>query len=237
LISKRIDRGGAVEKDVERKNEDSMSTDAVSLKADVREKSGSNQSNRLRKEGKLPAVVYGHKQEPMSISLSAHEFIIGLHHGQRLFTLEMAGKKDTVLLKDVQYDYLGKDVIHADLIRVDLSERVTVEVALDFRGVAKGTTMGGILEESMTSIEIECGVTSIPDIIAVNVRELGLNDAIHARDIVLPSGTTLITDPNALVAICHESKAAEAAVVAEPTEGAATEPEVITERKKEEAAE
>ena len=214
-----------------------MSTEAVSLKADIREKSGSNQSNRIRKEGKLPAVIYGHKQDPMSISVNAREFVAGLHHGHRLFSLELAGKKETVLLKDVQYDYLGKDVIHADLIRVDLSERVTVQVQLDFRGVAKGTTMGGIIEEAMTSLEIESGVTAIPEMIAVNIRELGLNESIHARDVVLPDGCILVSDPSALVVICHESKIAEAAEVTEGAEAGAAEPVVITERKKEEASE
>lgn len=216
-----------------------MSTEAQSLKADIRTQSGSNQTIRLRKEGKLPAVVYGHKQAPVSIALNAHDFVKGLHHGHRLFTMELGGKKETLLVKDVQYDYLGKNVIHADLIRVDLSERVTVAVALDFRGIAKGTTMGGILEEAMTQIEIECGVTEIPDVIGVNIRDLELNSSIHAKDIELPAGCELKTDPEALVVLCMESKAAAAVetTVEEGAEAAATEPEVITERKKDEAAE
>jgi large subunit ribosomal protein L25 len=215
-----------------------MSTDALSLKADLRTKSGSNESARLRKEGKLPAVVYGHKQTPASIAVDAHDFIVGLHHGHRLFNVELGGKKETVLLKDVQYDYLGKTVIHVDMIRVDLSERVTVQVPLDFRGVAKGTLVGGILEEVMAQIEIECGVTEIPDRIVVNVRDLELDSSIHAKDVALPAGVSLKSEPDALVAICHESKAAVAVetAVVEGVE-APTEPEVITERKKEEAAE
>lgn len=218
-----------------------MSTDTVLLKADKRDKSGSNYTARLRKEGKLPAVVYGHNKTPMSISINARDFINGLHHGQRLFSIALDGtKKETLLVKDVQYDYLGKDVIHVDMIRVDLSERVTVQVPLEFRGVAKGTTMGGILEETMTHLEIECGVTEIPESIAVIVRELGLNEGLHAKDIELPAGAVLKSDPDALVAICHESKAAaaeEEAAVEEGAEAAATEPEVITERKKEEESE
>jgi large subunit ribosomal protein L25 len=213
-----------------------MSTEAMSLKADIRDKAGSHASARLRKDGKLPAVVYGHKQAPISIAINAHDFVGGLHHGHRLFSVELGGSKETLLLKDVQYDYLGKDIIHADLIRVDLSERVTVQVPLDFRGVAKGTTMGGILEEALTQIEVECGVTEIPDVIGVIIRDLELNAAMHAKDIELPAGCVLKTDPEALVVICHESKAA-AAVEAEGEEGAeaaSSEPEVITERHKEE---
>ncbi len=215
-----------------------MSTEAMSLKADIRDKAGSNATAALRKQGKLPAVVYGHKQEPVSIAVDTHDFVEGLHHGQRLFSIAMGSKNETVLLKDVQYDYLGKDVIHVDLIRVDLSERVTVDVPLDFRGVAKGTQSGGILEETLTQLSIECGVTAIPESIPVVVRELGIGDALHARDIVLPAGCVLMTPADALVVICHESKAAEAAAEAvEGAEGAATEPVVLTERKKDESAE
>ena len=97
-----------------------MSTEARSMKADIRNKTGTNATAALRKQGKLPAVIYGHKQEPVSIAVDTHDFVEGLHHGHRLFSIAMGGKNETVLVKDLQYDYLGKDVIHADLIRVDL---------------------------------------------------------------------------------------------------------------------
>ena len=216
-----------------------MLTETVSLKDDLRQKAGSNQARRLRREGKLPAVVYGHGKEPLSIAVNAHDFVQELHRGHRLFTVDLGGKAETLLLKDVQYDYLGKNPLHIDLIRVDLTERVVVAIPLEFRGVAKGTTMGGILDEVMTQLEIECGVTEIPEVIPVIVRDLGLNEALHAKDIELPAGCTLKTDPEALVLICHETKAAVAAEEAAEGQAAqgAVEPEVITERKKEEQAE
>jgi large subunit ribosomal protein L25 len=215
-----------------------MATETVSLKAGVRDKVGSNQTARLRKDGKLPAVVYGHKQEPISIAVDGHEFVKSLHHGHRLFSMELGGKAETLLLKSLQYDYLGKNVIHADLIRVNLGERMTVKVPLEFRGVAKGTTMNGILDEALSELEIECSVMEIPETIKVMVRDLGLNDSLHAKDIALPDGCTLVTDPNALVVICHESKVTTEPVEGEAAEGAVVaEPEVITERKKDEAAE
>jgi len=156
-----------------------------------------------------------------------------------LFSMELGGKAETLLLKALQYDYLGKDVIHADLIRVNLGERMMVKVPLEFHGVAKGTTMNGILDEALSELEIECSVMGIPETIKVVVCDLGLNDSLHAKDIKLPDGCTLVTDPNALVVICHESKAvAEPVVEGEAAEGAVVaEPEVITERKKDEAAE
>lgn len=216
-----------------------MSTEAISINTDIRDKSGSKYARRLRKEGMLPAVVYGHGQESIAIALNAHDFIKGLHHGHRLFTVDLKGQAETLLLKDVQYDYLGKDIIHVDLIRVDLTERVTVEVPIEFRGVAKGTTMGGMLDEVMTHLEIESEVTRIPDVIAVVVRDLDVGDALHAKDIELPEGCVLMTDPEALVVLCHESKvaAAEEEGAEEELEGASAEPEVITERKEEDEAE
>lgn len=215
-----------------------MATETVSLKADVREKSGSNQAIRLRKEGKLPVVVYGHKKESISISVDAHGFLKELHHGHRLFSVELGGKPETLLLKDIQYDYLGKNVVHVDMVRVNVDERMTVKVPLEFRGVAKGAAMNGVLEEALSNLEIECGVMDIPASIKVVVRDLGINDSLHAKDIVLPEGCTLVTDPNALVVICHESKVVvEAVVEGAAVEGAAAEPVVLTERKKDEAAE
>ena len=103
-------------------------SDTVGLKARIREQVGTKSAVKLREQGLIPAVVYGHKQEPVSICVNAHEFVENLHHGHRLLEVEIDGKKDTMLVKDLQYDYLGKDVIHADLMRVNLSERLTVEV-------------------------------------------------------------------------------------------------------------
>lgn len=215
-------------------------SETIALKASVREMTGTRNTVRLREQGKLPAVVYGHKQEPLSIALDAHEFVENLHHGNRIFEVEIDGKQDTVLVKDLQYDYLGKSVIHVDLVRVNLSERVKVEVMIELRGTAEGTHMGGMVEEMMNAIEVECEVKNIPEVLPVNIKDLGLDEVLHASKIELPEGMTLVTDPDAVVVTCHETKAAlaseEAAEEAEVAEGAA-EPEVITEKKDEETSE
>jgi len=207
-------------------------SEMMSLQVEVREKAGSRQATRLREGGKLPAVVYGHKEEPIAIALNNHEFVEALRHSQRLFAAELPGGKQTLLLKALQYDYLGKNVIHVDFVRVDLTERVTVKVPLELRGTAKGAAHGGILDELMSNLEIECPVVEIPKSIPVIVRELEVGDSIMAGQIALPVNCVLKTDPRALVIICHE--------VAEikPTDEVAAElpvaPEVITERAKEE---
>lgn len=217
-----------------------MSTETFALKAESRSDAGTRQTRRLRAAGKLPAILYGHKQASLPIAVNAHDFIEALHHGHRLFSLQMAEAAETALVKDLQYDYLGKSIIHVDFLRVDLNERVTVEVPLEFRGTAVGTTSGGILEESLTTLEIECAVVAIPETIPVNVRDLKIGDVLHAKDIPLPPGCVLKTPPDAQVVICLESKAEialEAAMAATAAEAAPTEPEVITERKREETAE
>ena len=111
----------------------------------------------------------------------AHEFIEALHHGQRIFEMDVDGKKETLLVKDLQYDYLGKSVIHVDLMRVNLSERVKVQVAVSLRGTAKGTHEGGIVDEVLSHIEVECQVNEIPESLPVNIKDLGIDESHSCR--------------------------------------------------------
>lgn len=214
-----------------------MASKELVLKAQTRKELGSKHSAKLRLAGSIPVIVYGHGQEPEAIVLDEHDFAEGLHHGHRLFEVEFGGKKEKLLVKDVQYDYLGKKVIHADLIRVDLSEKVKVQVPLAFKGTPAGAHEGGLLEEHLDHIEIECAVTDIPESIDVSVKSLKIGDSLHARDVMLPGGIKLVTDPGVLLITCHLPAApvveeAAAAAVEEPTA-----PEVITERKPKEGEE
>lgn len=213
-----------------------MASKELVLKAETRKELGSKHAARLRHKNRIPAVIYGHKQQPESIVLDEHDFTEGLHHGRRLFDVELGGNKQKLLVKDVQYDYLGKKVIHADLMRVDLSERVRVQVLLAFKGTPAGVHEGGLLEEHLDRIEIECAVTNIPESIDVSVKSLKVDDSLHARDVQLPADIKLLTDPDTLLIACHLPAApvVEEAVeaVEEPTA-----PEVITERKPKEEEE
>ncbi len=216
--------------------------ETVALKASVREKSGTRNSVALREQGKLPAVVYGHGKDTVSITLNTNEFVDSLHHGNRIFDVDLAGAKDTLLVKDIQYDYLGDTVIQGDLMRVDLNERVKVEVMIKLAGTAAGTHMGGIIEEIMNRIEVECAVRDIPEFLLVDIKGLELDKTLRAEEIELPESFVLVTNPNAGVVGCHEPKAviaeeeaAEGVEGEEVVEGAA-EPEVITEKKEEEGS-
>lgn len=206
-------------------------TELLVLQAELREEKGSRHAARLRdpKIGKLPAVVYGHGEKPVTISLNAHDFVEGLHRGHRIFEIQLPTGKHTLLVKDLQYDHFGKKLVHADLMRVDLNERMTVQVPIELRGTAKGSQEGGILDQNMTNLEIECVVSRIPKSITVSVKDLAIGEAIHAKDLQLPPGSLLKTDPEAIVCICHmpkvKAEVEEAAVAEGPSE-----PEVITER-------
>jgi large subunit ribosomal protein L25 len=200
------------------------------IKAEKREHAGSKSSARIRKAGRLPATIYGHKQAPESISLDRHDFVLHIQRGKKLFGVEVDGKSDNILVKDVQYDYLGKNIIHVDFVRVNLEEKVKVAVPIEVKGVAKGAAEGGIIHSHLDKVDLECLVTEIPGAIVVNVKDLGVGDTIHASDLELPAGTKLLTDGKALILTCNIVAAAKTTEDVE-AETPVTGPEVLTERK------
>ena len=202
------------------------------LKAEVREQTGSRFASQIRKAGRIPAIVYGHKQEPTAISLDGHNFIEGLHHGHRVLEVQIGRKKETMVVKDLQYDYLGRDVIHADLMRVSAGETIRVTVPIELKGTAVGTHEGGIVEEHVDRLEVECKVTDIPETIVVWVKEVHVGDNLHAGDIELPSGVKLISDSSTLLVTCHMVAAAKSTEQVEEEMPAS--PEIIGEEMKEE---
>jgi len=203
------------------------------LKAEVREHTGSRAVRRVRRQGRIPAIVYGHKQEPVAISLDEHDLVEGLHHGHRLIDVQMGRKKERMLVKELQYDYLGRNIIHLDLMRVDMSETIKVTVPIELKGIAAGTHEGGIIEEHVDRLDIECKVTDIPNALVVWVKDVRVGDALHASDIELPDGVKLTSPPETLLVTCHLVAAAKTAEEVEAEEPTA--PEVIGEVK--EAAE
>ncbi len=201
------------------------------LKAEIREQTGSAQAAQIRKEGRIPAVVYGHKKEPVAISLEAHTLVEGLHHGHRLMDVQIGKKKEKMIVKDLQYDHLGRDIIHVDLMRVDVSEKIEVSVPIELKGVAKGTHEGGVIEEHIDHLEVECRVTEIPKSIIVNVKDIDVGDTLHAGDIELPSGVKLVSAPTTLLITCSLVAAAKSTEELEAEMPVA--PEVIGEVKEE----
>ncbi len=201
------------------------------LEAQVREHTGSKAAARLRTQGQIPAVVYGHKQDPVAITLNGHDFTQGLHHGHRVMDIQLGGKTQKMIVKELQYDHLGRNIVHADLMRVDVTETVRVTVPIELKGTAQGTHEGGIVEEHTDHIEIECLVTNMPESITVSIKDLGVGEGIHAGEVTLPDGVTLVSAPETLLVACHVVAAAKTAE--EMEEEAPTAPEVIGEKKEE----
>jgi large subunit ribosomal protein L25 len=148
--------------------------------------------------------------------------------------LKFEGKSETLLVKDLQYDYLGKDVIHVDFMRVNLDEKADVNVMLEFKGTPAGVAEGGILDVHLDTIEVNCPVTGIPETIVLNVKELGIGDTIYAREITLPEGATLLTDGEMVIANCHVVVEKPEIEEGEEELEESAEPEVITEKNKDE---
>jgi large subunit ribosomal protein L25 len=216
----------------------------TTLKADQRTKLGTRSTRKLRAGGLVPAIVYGHGETVRPVSVDLHDLTVALQHGVRMFALDVNGTNEQVLVKDVQYDYLGTTIIHADFARVRLDEQVTLAVALDFHGTPKGVEAGGgVLTTPLSEIEVECLPAEIPSAIRVEVMALDVGETLTVADLKLPEGVKAVTDGSSLVAtvtvVAEEEEApAEEAGEAEPEvigakEEAETEPGEKKEKKKE----
>jgi large subunit ribosomal protein L25 len=213
--------------------------ETTSLKSEQRKAEGTRKARALRKAGMLPVVIYGHGEPPESIALNQHDVEIALKHGARTLKVELRGEAKPYLIKEVQYDHFADTPIHMDLARVDLNERVRVKVGIELRGVPKGVAEGGVLDQSMGQIEVECLVTDIPDTLHPIVTHLMLGESLYIKNLQLPTGVVAIADPDDRIATVR--KILEVAPVAPPVEGeeaAVAEPERIGRiRKEEEPAE
>ncbi len=200
-----------------------MASQTAQVSAEVRSELGSRANRRLRLAGKLPGVIYGHKEALVPVTLQKKEVVKHLDHGTHLFDLTLSGKSEKVLIKDVQYDHLGIDVLHVDFARVSLDEKVEVTVPLELKGTPKGEEEDGVLTQMVAELEIECLVTDIPDMIRHNVSEMGIDSDLLIKDLKLPPGVRCLQDEDLMLAqvrVIEEEAAA-------PVEGETAEPEVI----------
>jgi large subunit ribosomal protein L25 len=204
----------------------------VALDAQVRTGSGSRRAAALRKKGLLPGIVYGHKQDAVQVAVNAEAFdaAVRKQHARSL-DLNIAGTTETVLIKELQWCHLGKDMLHVDFVRVDRNERVRVTIPVELRGAPKSMG-GGVLEQPLHAIHVECLATAIPDGVRIDITNLTLGHPIHVRELSLPEGVTALEAAEAVVV---QIKLPGQEVVAEPTGEA--EPEVLTAKKPKEGEE
>jgi large subunit ribosomal protein L25 len=208
------------------------------LEAQPRTKHGSHHAEKLRKAGKVPAVLYGHKEVTVSLALSRDDLTKAIRKGARVLDLKTDGGTQKALISEVQWDHLGVDLVHVDFKRVDINERIHVSVPIELRGIAPGVTGGGVLDQPLHTLHVECLAISIPQSIRVNIAELQIGSAIHVREVHLPEGVTALDDPDALVVTVKQPQVEEAAPAAPAAAAEGTaEPEVIGRKAAEEEAE
>lgn len=208
----------------------------VKLKVERRETTGRSAARRLKAHGIIPAVIYGAKHKPQPLQVAARDINAMLSHASGeniLVELEIAGEKTNrmALVQEVQHSPIGGIILHVDFHAVSMDEKIHAEVPLEGIGIANGVkNFGGLLEQSLRTLAIECLPRDLPDRVTVDVSALNIGDAIHVRDIQLPSGVTAKVQAD-LTAFSVLAPVVEEAPVAAAAEGEAAGPEVITEKK------
>ena len=183
------------------------------LVATMRTSFGKGAARSVRREGNIPAVMYGHGTEPVHISLPGHQTMMALKLANALLTIEIDGKDQLALAKDVQRDVLTRFIDHIDLVVVRLGEKVTVDVPVHVVGEAAVET---VVTVENNTVELSVEATQIPENVLVSVAGVRAGTQILARDLVLPEGAELITDADILIvnitqAISEEALEAELA--------------------------
>jgi len=196
---------------------------------------GTAAARRLRGEGRVPGILYGHKEDPVPLSVDRDAFETVLLHGHRTLTLQDGPQSEMALVKELQYDAMGDDLIHVDFARVAEDESVEVAVSIELHGTPKGAAEGGVIDQVMRKLNVECRVVAIPDSIRVDVDHLDIDQSLHIRDMVVDPDIKVLDDPDGVVVVVHAPRVVEEeeAEEVEP-EDLSAEPEVIGRKPEEE---
>jgi len=211
----------------------------VKLKAEPRTTTGRSAARRLKALGIVPAVIYGGKEKSQPLQVSARDLNAMLSHASGeniLVELEIAGQKaaKTALLQEVQHSPVGGDILHVDFHAISMDEKIEASVPLEPLGISIGVkNAGGLLDQNIRSLTVECFPKDLPDRITVDVSELNIGDSIHVRDIKLPSGVVAKVNADLTAFSVMAPTAEEEPVTPEAEAAAAAGPEVITAKKEE----
>ncbi|MGD0782289.1 MAG: 50S ribosomal protein L25 [Candidatus Aminicenantales bacterium] len=205
------------------------------IATEKRDAFGKNASYRIRRTGRIPAILYGEGKDSTPLVVAKKDVIqilksdLGLN---TLFQISFGSEKRDVMIKDVQIDPITDEVLHADLIQIDMSKAIRVAVPVELVGEAVGVkTEGGFIDFMTRELSIECLPALIPEHFTVDVTGLHLHQSVKVGDVAVPEGIKLITDPGVVIALvqmpAEEKAEVAAAVVEEGAEAAPAEPEVI----------
>jgi large subunit ribosomal protein L25 len=207
----------------------------VSFNATSREGTGKGAARTLRRQGQIPAVIYGHGREPISLSLNARDLDKMLGHIQAESTVievTVGGQTAKTLIREIQRHPIKRQILHVDFQALVAGEKVTVSIPITLTGIPEGVKLeGGVLDQTLRELEIEVDPSSIPDHAELDVSAMVIGDSLHVSDIKLPEGVEILDDPETSVAVVAAPRAViEETPAAEGVEGAAegaAEPEVI----------
>ncbi|MDV7338058.1 50S ribosomal protein L25/general stress protein Ctc [Terasakiella sp. A23] len=197
------------------------------LTAQKRETAGKGAARAIRREGQVPAVIYGDKKDPVSISISPKELWVQLHTGQTFFAstgeIQIGKSKETVICRDVQFHPVTDQPLHADFLRLGKGASITVSVPVNFinEDQSEGMKRGGVLNVVRHEVEVVCPATAIPESLEVDLAGLAVGDSVHISAVTLPEGVTpTITDRDfTICSVAAPSSGEKAAVEEEGEEG------------------
>ncbi|MSR69268.1 MAG: 50S ribosomal protein L25 [Phycisphaerales bacterium] len=212
-----------------------MSHEVPVLEAQPRERLGSRYTKRLRALGQMPAVIYGHGGAVVSVAVNEKLILSSLRRGLHVFEVKLADKSETCLVKELQFGWMGDNVIHVDFSRVNLDEVVTVSVSLNFIGTPESAKRpGSVLTHDISELQVRCKVRDIPESIRIDLTHMP-GDIFTVAELKMDAGVTAVSNPHAALArvvVVLEEAAGEAAATAV----VAAAPEVLTAKKEEGAA-
>ena len=215
----------------------------VKLSVSARARIGGTVANKLKREGLVPAVIYGGKEAPLPLQVGAREInnLLSRARGENILVeleIENAGAKTSrmALIQEVQHETLSGGIVHVDFHAVSMNEVLHTSVPIEGRGEPAGVkSFGGILEQLLRSLEIECLPKDLPEVLSIDVSGLNIGSSIHVKHIMLPAGVKALHDPDLTVFLVAAPAVVE---VAAPAAAAApAQPEVIKEKKEEAAPE
>ncbi|HBN45547.1 MAG TPA: 50S ribosomal protein L25 [Candidatus Marinimicrobia bacterium] len=183
--------------------------DYYQLAVEKRESIGNAANKTLRRNGKIPANYYYKKQDNINLILDSKDLYHALHSGHHVFEVKMNGDIQYVMIKEIQYHPVNESVLHVDLMRVRRDVKMTISVPIHLEGEAIGVSEGGVLSQILTSLDIECLPTDVPEFIPLNVSELEMNSSLSVADITISSNVSIITDEEQVVATIAPPKEEE----------------------------
>jgi large subunit ribosomal protein L25 len=217
-----------------------MSHDTYELKAEARERVGKGSAREVRRNGKIPAVIYGEKKPPLAIALSYKDVYYKIHGGgfmTTIATIDVGGEKIQVLPKDYQLDPVRDFPMHVDFLRIGKDTIVTVDIPVHFINEDKspGIKRGGVLNVVRHEVEFHCPATAIPEFITLDLEGTDIGDSLHISAVKLPEGVTpVITDRDFTIATIAGSSAMKPEPTEEGVEAPAEQPEAEEEKGSEE---